>query len=97
MIYPIRAIPIPKLTYIAVIPRRKLVAVLAVLARRLRGIANHAQHILRLLAVQRVVFHVVVTVSTCIPFPAVEALDLDVALVVLAAEAGRFFAVFFVG
>jgi len=96
VIYSVRTIAVPKLTYIAVVPSRKLVAILAILARRLRGIADHAEHVLRLLAVQRVVFHIVVAVSACIPLPTVEALDLDVALVVLAAEAGRFVAVFYI-
>jgi hypothetical protein len=89
MIDALPRIVVPQLTYITIIPRRPLATLVTILASRLWGAAQHAQHILRGFAVEVVRGDCsIVAVAAGMPGAAVVALDLDVAFVVGAAEDG---------
>jgi hypothetical protein len=87
------AVVVPQLALVAVVPRSILAALHARLSGGLRRLAQHAEHVLRLLAVQVVgegqVVGGIVAVSAGVPLSAVEALNLDVAFVVHAAQVGE--------
>lgn len=91
MIYALCTIVVPQLAQVTVIIRRYFPAFATVLCSWLRSQTQHAEHILRLLPIQFVLWFAfgvvgfVVTVPTWEPAFAIETLDLDVALVMLAA------------
>jgi hypothetical protein len=88
VINPLVWVILPQLTFAAIIPCRVFSALNALLSRRLWCTAEHAQHILGHLAVERVrewkVCGVVVAVTAGDPPLAVVALNFDVPLVVYA-------------
>jgi hypothetical protein len=86
MIDLLAAVVVPELAYIAVVPRRVLSTVDAILSGCLRGPTSHAEHVLCHPPVQVVVLNSIVTMPTGVPVTALMALDLHVALVVLAAK-----------
>jgi len=91
MVYPLCVVIVPQLAQITVIIRRSFPTFAAVLCGGLCGQTQHAEHVLRLLAVQFVVWLAlgivgfVVAVPAWKPAFAIETLNLDVALVMLAA------------
>lgn len=89
-------IVIPELADITVVARRLDGTVLASVGCLLRRPTRHAQHILRSLAVQCVIFDFIVAVSTCVPASTVVALYLHIALVVLTAQYELLFVIFLV-
>jgi hypothetical protein len=80
------AVVVPELADITIVTRSFGLTVLADISCWLGSAACHAQHILCHLPVQVVVFDSVVTVPTRVPAAAFEALDFDIALVVLATK-----------
>lgn len=80
------AVVVPKLAQFAVVTRRLGPALRAVFSSLLRRPTHHAKHVLRLDPVQIVVFDRIMTVPASVPPPTLEALHLDIALVVLTSE-----------
>jgi hypothetical protein len=80
------AVVIPQLADIAVIPRGLCPAVGARVPCRLGSPACHAHHVLGLFAIQVMRLYGIVAVPTCVPSPALEALHLDIPLVMLASK-----------
>ena|SRR5690242_1773726 len=74
---------VPELADVAIIACRLYTTLNAGIRGLLWSATGHTEHVLRGLAVQRVVFDFVVAVSARVPVPAIIALDLDIALVVL--------------
>lgn len=94
------AVIVPQLALVAVIPSRVLAAIHARLAGGLGSLTQHAEHILRLLAIEVMsegqVVRRVVAVSAGIPLSAVEALHFDVSLVMHASQIGQGVLLFYV-
>jgi hypothetical protein len=89
MIDTLRAIVIPQLADVAIVPCPTLPTPLAPLTGGLRSVAKHTQHVLCGAAIEMVrVLFGIVAVPARVPLLAVEALDLDVAFVVFAAQGG---------
>ena len=78
------AIVVPQLAYIAVIAGSLCLTIAAMVGCLLGSSACHAEHVLGSPSVQMVIFYGIVTMSTGIPMPALKALYLDIALVMLA-------------
>lgn len=80
------AVVVPQLADVTVIACSLRLTVLACIGCLLRRTAYHTEHVLCHLPVQVMALDCIVTVSTSIPATTLEALHLDVALVVLAAK-----------
>lgn len=77
---------VPQLANVAIVACSLRLAVFAGIARLLGRATRHAQHVLCHLSVQIVVLDGIVAMSTRVPTATLEALHLDIALVVLAAK-----------
>lgn len=96
VVYLLVTVVVPQFTDLAVVACRLHPTLHAVLGSLLRRSAAHTEHILRLHAVQIVVFDGIMTVPTGVPPATLVALHLDIALVVLAPERGILLEVFVV-
>ena len=86
VVYALVGVVVPELADVAVVTGGRFAALDAHFSRPLRIAAEHAEHVLRLSPRQDVVLGVVVAQAAGIPALAGEALQLDVAPVVLAPE-----------
>lgn len=88
VIYALLTVIVPKLANIAVVLSSLLVAVSAILCCRLSMAAQHTQHVLRIPANERMVLDCIMAKPTRVPFFTSIALQLDIPLIVLAAQDG---------
>ena len=84
----LRAIIVPQLADVAIIPRRKLATISTLACRGLGRLTEHAKHVARFWSIQRMIFNSIMAKATGIPAATVMTLHFDVALVVLAPKNG---------
>ena len=85
VIYALFTVIVPKLANIAVVLSSLLIALSAILCRRLSMAAQHTQHVLRVPANESMVLDCIMAKPTCVPFFTSTTLQLDIPVVVLAA------------